>query len=84
LPDKAIDLVDQECAMAMSVLFRSRRRNLARTKEAIGRDEVAGAVAERCKIPVSRLAGDERERLLHIEATLRPRERTIAGDWGGV
>ena len=73
LPDKAIDLVDQACAMAM---LRSFSRSAAKTranKKAVGKDDIAAAVAERCKIPVAQLAGDERERLLRIEAILETR-----------
>jgi ATP-dependent Clp protease ATP-binding subunit ClpC len=73
LPDKAIDLVDQACAMAMLRSFSKSAPQPRTNQGAIGRDEVAGAVAERCKIPVARLVGDERERLLHIEAALEAR-----------
>jgi ATP-dependent Clp protease ATP-binding subunit ClpC len=72
LPDKAIDLVDQACAMAMLRSF-SRSAAKPRAKKAIDRDDVAAAVAERCKLPVAQLAGNERERLLRIEATLDER-----------
>lgn len=71
LPDKAIDLVDQACAMAM---LRSFSKSAARAKgSGIGKVDIAAAVAERCKIPVAQLAGDERARLLRIEATLEER-----------
>jgi ATP-dependent Clp protease ATP-binding subunit ClpC len=73
LPDKAIDLVDQACAMAILRSFSKSAAQPRANQGAIGRDDVAAAVAERCKIPVARLAGDERERLLHIEATLETR-----------
>ena len=72
LPDKAIDLMDQACAMAMLRSF-SRSAAKPRAKKAIDRDDVAAAVAERCKLPVAQLAGNERERLLRIEATLDER-----------
>jgi ATP-dependent Clp protease ATP-binding subunit ClpC len=71
LPDKAIDLVDQACAMA---ILRSFSKSAAPAKRGgIGREEIASAVAERCHIPVAQLAGDERERLLRIEAMLEGR-----------
>lgn len=73
LPDKAIDLVDQACAMAMLRSFSKSAAQPRSNREAISRDDVAGAVAERCKIPVARLAGNERERLLQIEAALEVR-----------
>ena len=73
LPDKAIDLVDQACAMAMLRSFSKSAAKPRAKKKAIDRDDVAAAVAERCKIPVAQLAGDERERLLRIEATLDER-----------
>jgi ATP-dependent Clp protease ATP-binding subunit ClpC len=73
LPDKAIDLVDQACAMAILRSFSKAAGNARAKRGAIGKDDIAAAVAERCKIPVARLAGDEGERLLHIEATLETR-----------
>ena len=73
LPDKAIDLVDQACAMAMLRSFSKSAAKPRAKKKAIDRDDVAAAVAERCKIPVAQLAGNERERLLQIEATLEER-----------
>ena len=73
LPDKAIDLVDQACAMAMLRSFSKSAAKPHAKKKAIDRDDVAAAVAERCKIPVAQLAGNERERLLRIEATLEER-----------
>ena len=73
LPDKAIDLVDQACAMAMLRSFSKTAGQARANCGAIGKGDIAAAVAERCKIPVARLAGDERERLLHIEATLEVR-----------
>jgi ATP-dependent Clp protease ATP-binding subunit ClpC len=73
LPDKAIDLVDQACAMAMLRSFSKTAGQADAKRGAISKGDIAAAVAERCKIPVARLAGDERERLLHIEATLEMR-----------
>ncbi|MCX6982876.1 MAG: ATP-dependent Clp protease ATP-binding subunit [Verrucomicrobia bacterium] len=73
LPDKAIDLVDQACAMAMLRSFSKTAGQADAKRGAISKGDIAAAVAERCKIPVARLAGDERERLLHIEATLETR-----------
>ena len=73
LPDKAIDLVDQACAMAMLRSFSQSATKPRAKKKAIDRDDVAAAVAERCKIRVAQLAGDERERLRRIELTLEER-----------
>ena len=72
LPDKAIDLVDQACAMAMMRSLSAKGPSAERTN-VIGKDDIAAAVAERCKIPVAQLAGDERARLLHIESALEAR-----------
>jgi ATP-dependent Clp protease ATP-binding subunit ClpC len=72
LPDKAIDLVDQACAMVMLRSF-SKPAQPSANQGAIGRDDVAAAVAERCKVPVAQVAGDERDRLLHIETALAAR-----------
>jgi len=73
LVGKAIDLVDQACAMAMLRSFSKSAAKPHAKKKAIDRDDVAAAVAERCKLPVAQLAGDERERLMRIEATLETR-----------
>ena len=73
LPDKAIDLVDQACAMAMLRSFSKSAAKPRANRTVIIRDDVAAAVAERCKIPVAQLAGDERERLLRIEVALDER-----------
>ena len=73
LPDKAIDLVDQACAMAMMRSLSAKGRAAAARANVIAKGEIAAAVAERCKIPVAQLAGDERERLLRIESELEAR-----------
>ena len=73
LPDKAIDLVDQACAMAMLRSFSKAAAKPRAKRKSIDRDDVAAAVAERCKLPVAQLAGNERERLMRIEATLEER-----------
>jgi ATP-dependent Clp protease ATP-binding subunit ClpC len=71
LPDKAIDLIDQACASG-------RIPTLSSTSElpavvSIGRSEVAGVVARRCRLPVGRLAEDDAVRLLRMEEALRRR-----------
>jgi ATP-dependent Clp protease ATP-binding subunit ClpC len=73
LPDKAIDLIDQACAMAMLRSFSVPKGSDRAVEQKIGRDDVAKAVAERCKIPVAQMGGDERARLLHIEEALAER-----------
>lgn len=73
LPDKAIDLMDQACAMAMLRSLSVSAAKAPATKKCVTRNDVAAAVAERCKIPVAQLACNERERLLQIEATLEAR-----------
>ena len=72
LPDKAIDLVDQACAIAMLRSF-SKSTQPGANQGAIGRADIAAAIAERCKIPVAQIAGDEKERLLRIEESLEAR-----------
>ena len=67
LPDKALDLVDQACA-AMRFLTLTPGKQAAST--VIGREEIAGAVAGRCGIPVGRLTMDEGARLMALEAEL--------------
>jgi ATP-dependent Clp protease ATP-binding subunit ClpC len=73
LPDKAIDLIDQACAMAMLRTFSAPKGSDRAVEQKIGRNDVAKAVAERCKIPVADMGSDERERLLHIEDALAAR-----------
>ena len=73
LPDKAIDLIDQACAMAMLRSFSAPKGSDHAVEQKIGRNDVAKAVAERCKIPVAQMGSDERERLLHIEDALAER-----------
>jgi ATP-dependent Clp protease ATP-binding subunit ClpC len=73
LPDKAIDLIDQACAMAMLRSFSVPKGSDRAVEQKIGRNDVAKAVAERCKIPVAQMGGDERARLLHIEDALTER-----------
>jgi ATP-dependent Clp protease ATP-binding subunit ClpC len=70
LPDKAIDLIDQACAMAMLRTFSAPKGSDHAIGQKIGREDIARAVAERCKIPVAQIGGDERERLLRIEKAL--------------
>lgn len=72
LPDKAIDLVDQACAMAMVRSLSAKGRAAARVN-VVGKGDIAAAVAERCKIPVAQLTGDEKARLLHVESALEAR-----------
>jgi len=71
LPDKALDLIDQACAMAMLRSISAPKG--ANPTQTIGRNEIANAVAERCKIPVAQIGNDERNRLLHIEEALAER-----------
>jgi ATP-dependent Clp protease ATP-binding subunit ClpC len=73
LPDKAIDLIDQACAMAMLRSFSAPKARKRPQVLTIGRDHVAAAVAERCKIPVGQLSNDDRARLLDIERALEER-----------
>jgi ATP-dependent Clp protease ATP-binding subunit ClpC len=72
LPDKAIDLVDQACAITMLRSF-SPTKNPKSKERVIQPDDIALAVAERCKVPVENLASNERERLIHIEEALAER-----------
>jgi ATP-dependent Clp protease ATP-binding subunit ClpC len=67
LPDKALDLVDQACAAArFQTLTPGNRADFS----AIGRDEIAMAVAARCGIPVGTLTADEGARLMALEGDL--------------
>jgi ATP-dependent Clp protease ATP-binding subunit ClpC len=68
LPDKAIDLVDTACAQAR---FMSLSRQVGKVGgESVTRDQIAAAVAQRCKIPVGALTAKEGERLGEMEEAL--------------
>jgi len=68
LPDKAIDLVDTACAQARFLTFSG---NIGQAR--VDRDQIASAVASRCKIPVGTLTEDEGVRLRSMEAALAQR-----------
>ena len=70
LPDKALDLVDQACAAAR---FQTLTPGKRAASSAIGRDEIALAVAARCGIPVGTLTADEGVRLMALEDDLSKR-----------
>jgi ATP-dependent Clp protease ATP-binding subunit ClpC len=68
LPDKAIDLVDTACAQAR---FMSLSRKVGKVGgETITREQIASAVAQRCKIPIGTLTDEEGERLSKMETVL--------------
>jgi len=68
LPDKAIDLLDTAAAQARFASLSS-----SEGTEAVGREQVARAVANRCKIPYGILMQDEKARLSHMERDLSVR-----------
>lgn len=70
LPDKALDLVDQACAAAR---FQTFTPGKCAASTAIGRDEIAAAVAARCGIPVGTLTADDGVRLMALEGDLGKR-----------
>jgi ATP-dependent Clp protease ATP-binding subunit ClpC len=76
LPDKAIDLVDQACAQLMLATFGSSTSpteaggSASGESQTIGREEIAGIVAQRCQVPVERLTEEEGERFLRMEESL--------------
>ncbi len=70
LPDKALDLVDQACAAARFQTLTPGKRS---PSTAIGRDEIAAAVAARCGIPVGTLTADDGVRLMALEGDLGKR-----------
>jgi ATP-dependent Clp protease ATP-binding subunit ClpC len=78
LPDKAIDLIDTACAQARFLTFSG--KGLPRPSKKPGktpvspfcveRQQIAEAVAGRCKIPVGTLTEDEGARLRQMEKAL--------------
>jgi ATP-dependent Clp protease ATP-binding subunit ClpC len=88
LPDKAIDLLDTACAQARFLTFsgsspkgeRSSRplkgSNTDGTSvppDVVDREQIAQAVASRCKVPVGSLTEDEGQRLRAMEGELGKR-----------
>jgi ATP-dependent Clp protease ATP-binding subunit ClpC len=77
LPDKALDLLDQACARAMLATFSAvispgadpNAPPVVEPRE-IGAEEIAAAVAERCRIPIDRLTVEEGKRVLQMEQAL--------------
>jgi len=65
LPDKAIDLLDTACAQARFLTFSSQTG-----QPSVDREQIAQAVASRCKIPVGTLTEDENQRLRSMETAL--------------
>jgi ATP-dependent Clp protease ATP-binding subunit ClpC len=68
LPDKAIDLLDTACAQARFMSLSRKVGDVA--GKTITREQVASAVAQRCKIPIGILTAEEGERLSGMEAVL--------------
>jgi ATP-dependent Clp protease ATP-binding subunit ClpC len=75
LPDKALDLVDQACAVVRFQTLTPGKKNGRSDKHAnqVGREEIAAVVAARCGIPMGRLTADEGRRLREMEAQLAKR-----------
>jgi ATP-dependent Clp protease ATP-binding subunit ClpC len=68
LPDKAIDLLDTACAQAR---FMSLSRKVGDVGgETITREQIASAIAQRCKIPIGTLTAEEGEGLREMETVL--------------
>jgi ATP-dependent Clp protease ATP-binding subunit ClpC len=77
LPDKAIDLIDQACAAkilnTLSVHAPDVDDTFVPQRKAIDRvtvKDIADAISQRCRIPVSAFAEDEGRRLLLLEEAL--------------
>ena len=68
LPDKAIDLLD---TAAVQARFSSLSANQG--TQSVGKEQVARAVANRCKIPYGILIQDEQSRIADIEKALSSR-----------
>jgi ATP-dependent Clp protease ATP-binding subunit ClpC len=71
LPDKAIDLVDTACAQARFMSLSRRAGQVG--GETVTREQIAAAVAQRCKIPVGTLTAEDGERLRGMEEALSSR-----------
>jgi ATP-dependent Clp protease ATP-binding subunit ClpC len=78
LPDKAIDLIDTACAQARFLTFSGKGPPRPSKKPGktpvspfcVERQQIAEAVAGRCKIPVGTLTEDEGRRLRQMEKAL--------------
>jgi len=74
LPDKAIDLIDQACARASLQTLSPQPANAGQqSPPRVEVDDIAAAVAQRCRIPPEQLADDEAALLRRLEETLRAR-----------
>ena len=73
LPDKAIDLIDQACAQARMATLSFSGAMPDQSGQSIARRQIAGVVAQRCRIPVDRLTEDEAKRFLTMEQALTRR-----------
>lgn len=73
LPDKAIDLIDQAAAKARMFTFSAKPGGQKGSQISIARDEIAAVVAQRCRVPIERLTGDEAQRLLKMEEIVSKR-----------
>jgi ATP-dependent Clp protease ATP-binding subunit ClpC len=70
-PDKAIDLLDQACGRARLASLAA--PGIEASWAAIGRAEVAAALAQRCGLPVGQLVKGQDPRLPELEEGLRKR-----------
>jgi ATP-dependent Clp protease ATP-binding subunit ClpC len=70
LPDKAIDVLDQACAQARMRSISTNLLEHAKLGISIHRQDVAAAVALRCKVPVGDLIADETNTILKLEEIL--------------
>jgi ATP-dependent Clp protease ATP-binding subunit ClpC len=73
LPDKAIDILDQSCARVMLSTFTPRGEKMTQEEQAVGVEEVAAVISERCRVPIHRLTATESERFLYVEEELNKR-----------
>ena len=73
LPDKAIDVLDQACAQVRMRSLSGDFMAQIKAGVSITRNDVAAAVAHRCKVPVGDLEQGDSARLLGLESELEKR-----------
>lgn len=72
-PDKAIDTLDQSCARARLLTLSGDLKEILNQGVRITGKDVASAVAHRCNVPVSEIAGDNAQHLVDLESRLASR-----------
>lgn len=72
LPDKALDLIDQACAMSRFKTLTA-KEFASPAKLSISQEQIITVIAERCGIPADSIQPDDNEKLNKLESILQER-----------